>query len=85
MSTIWWLDALKSKEMFIQENDFKQKREEPRLQFNTGLTLIDRPSNNWAQRCSRIIIWKIGCAWYLEFSAKEDLENRLPHVLEPAK
>ena len=41
------MDVLKSKEKFIQENDFKEKREEPRLKFNTSLTLIDRPSNNW--------------------------------------
>ena len=28
-------------EKFIQENSFKQKREEPRLKFNPRLTLID--------------------------------------------
>ena len=43
------MDALKSKKRFIQENAFKQKREEPRLKFNPGLTLIGlRTTGPWS-------------------------------------
>ena len=48
------MDALKSKKRFIQENAFKQKREEPRLKFNPGLSLVSlRTTGPWAQLFER--------------------------------
>ena len=72
----------KSKEKFIQENAFKQKREKPELKCNAGLALVGFPSIG----CDLAAVHIIGVSTRLELTvlARDDFKrvpvNRLEQI-----
>ena len=64
---MWWLDALKRIEKIIRENAFEQKKNKPRLKFNSGLALIGlRTTGPWFSFCisnMSIVGWRITSSW----------------------